>query len=213
MDALRDPGFRPVASENGSIPYFIEPTYELQAGEQLRFREAASYVETALAGRGYYRTIERERADLLLRMDASISEPISETQSYSEPVYVRRWGYSHVVRVPVRNEQGAVVGFTHSRIYEPPRNEFAGWTDRVRQTTVYEKSLSLTAYAFDDERNRGAERWTLNVSAIDQTSDLRSYLPLLVAAGMPYIGEQTQGQVIVRMRDDDEKIAFIRRGS
>ncbi len=211
VDALKDPDRVPTAPPGESIAYYIEPAYELEEGETLRFREAAGYVETALAGAGYHRTRDRSRAQVLLRMDAVISDPVSESRVYSEPIYVRRWGYSRTVRIPVRNDEGKIVGYRYSTIYEPPRTEFAGWTDRTRQTTVYEKALDLTAYEMRDGE-RGPELWTLRVSSVDESSDLRGYLPLLVAAAMPYVGGQTPGEVRVRMRDDHENVKFVRRG-
>ncbi|MCC5805532.1 MAG: hypothetical protein JJU00_04305 [Opitutales bacterium] len=211
VDALTDPDRIPTAPPGESIAFYIEPAYDLEEGETLRFREAAGYVETALAGAGYYRTRDRSRARVLIRMDAAISDPVSESRVYSEPIYVRRWGYSRTVRVPVRNEEGKVVSYRYSTIYEPPRTEFAGWTDRMRRTTVYEKALDLTAYEMRNGE-RGPEQWTLRVSSVDESSDLRSYLPLLVAAAMPYVGERTPGEVQVRMRDDHENVKLVRRG-
>ncbi len=211
VDALTDRGLVPTAPPGESIAFYIEPAYDLAEGETLRFREAAGYVETALAGAGYYRTHDRSRARVLVRMDAVISDPVSESRVYSEPIYVRRWGYSRTVRIPVRNEEGKVVSYRYSTIYEPPRTEFAGWTDRTRRTTVYEKTLDLTAYEMRNGE-RGPEQWTLRVSAVDESSDLRGYLPLLVAAAMPYVGEQTPGEVRVQMRDDHENVKLVRRG-
>lgn len=52
----------------------------------------------------------------------------------------------------------------------------------------------------------------MRVSSVDESSDLRGHLPMLVAAAMPYIGEQTPGEVRVRMRDDDERVKLVRSG-
>lgn len=211
VDALADTDRIPSAPPGESIAYYLEPAYELGEGESLRFREAAGFVETALAGAGYYRTRDRARARVLLIMDAAISDPVTESRVFSEPIYVRRWGYSRTIRVPIRDESGKITGFRHTTIYEPPRTEFVGWTDRTRRTTVYQKTLNLSAFALH-EGERGEDLWTVRVSSVDESSDLRGHLPMLVAAAMPYIGEQTPGEVRVRMRDDDERVKLVRSG-
>lgn len=210
VDALRDDRYIPPGSLEPSL-YYLTSAETMDRGESLRFREAAGFVETALAARGYARTQDRMRAQVIIEMDATLSDALRQTQNFSEPIYVRRWGYSRVLRVPIVNEQGRVTGFTYTRVFEPPRTELAGWVDRQRSITVFEKALTLSAF---EARNgeRGEELWTIRVAKVDESNDLRAALPHLAAGAYPFIGEQTAGKVTVRMRENDENLAFIRRG-
>jgi hypothetical protein len=210
VDALRDDRYIPPGSSEPTL-YYLTSAETMERGETLRFREAAGFVETALAARGYARTQDRARAQVIIKMDATLSDPVRQTQNFSEPIYVRRWGYSRVLRVPVVNESGQVTGFTYTRVFQPPRTELAGWVDRQRSITVFEKSLSLSAFE-SRSGERGAELWTVRVAKVDDSNDLRAALPHLAAGAYPFIGEQTEGQVTVRLRENDENLAFIRRG-
>ncbi|MCC5841058.1 MAG: hypothetical protein JJT96_13155 [Opitutales bacterium] len=210
VDALRDDRYIPPRSSEPTL-YYLTSADSMEQRETLRFREAAGFVETALAARGYARTQDRMRAQVIIEMDATLSDPQSQTQNFSEPIYVRRWGYSRVLRVPIVNERGQVTGFTYTRIIEPPRTELAGWVDRERRITVFEKALSLSAFEARSGE-RGAELWTIRVAKVDDSNDLRAALPHLAAGAYPFIGEQTEGKVTVRIRENDENLAFIRRG-
>ncbi len=175
------------------------------AGSQLRYLEAARYVERALVARGWQLQEDAAAADIIVSLRANLSEPLNETQRRSEPVYYETWGRSRYIRTPVFNENGKLIRYVGSYVWIPPRTYFAGYQDYSYNTIVYEKELELIA------RDReGEEVWTVAVATIDDSADLRSYIPLLAAAALPYLGETTDGAVMVKVREDDEKVKFLR---
>lgn len=192
----------PVAGETRT--FAIETPRGGEGGSQLRYREAADYVERALIARGWQEA-EADAANLLVQLEASVSNPLTETEVRSEPVYFETWGRSRYIRTPVFNEDGKVVRYVGSYVWSPPRTYFAGYNDYARNYTVYEKTLTITAVT-----QEGEEAWTVTVATIDESSDLRSYIPLLAAAALPYVGETTDGAVMVRLKADDEKVQYLR---
>jgi hypothetical protein len=84
----------------------------------------------------------------------------------------------------------------------PPRRELAGYRNIAYNVTVYEKSLVLIAHD-----TSGNEVWTIQMRLIDESSDLRKYLPLLASAALPYIGDTTEGEIVVKVSEKDETLA------
>ena len=174
-------------------------------GSRLRYREAADYVQRALVSRGWQVADQPEQADMVITLEAKVSDPLTETDYQMEPVYYRSWGQSRIVRTPVYDRAGKRVSYVATQIYIPPTTRFAGYQDYSRSYTVYEKSLLLTARS-----QAGDELWTLTVRTIDESSDLRSYIPLLAAAALPYVGDTTDGAVVVRIGEEDESVRYLR---
>jgi hypothetical protein len=199
VDALASPGAGP------GKRFVIEEPAGAEAGSRLRYREAADFVSRALVSRGWELVNQPSEAEMVISLSAKVSEPLNETERHMEPVYYRTWGYSRVVRTPVVDKSGNV-RHVATRVYVPPQTHFGGYAHYDRNVVVYRKSLDLTA-----RRPGGEELWTLSVRTIDESSDLRSYIPLLAAAALPYIGGTTDGVVVVSLREEDEAVRYLRQ--
>ena len=79
---------------------------------------------------------------------------------------------------------------------------------------VYEKYLRLTARqnAEGVEGRPPAEVWTIDATSEGETRDLRKTLPLLVAASIDFVGQDSKGQKTVRLQDADKDVAFVKKG-
>jgi hypothetical protein len=204
VDALASPA----AASLDNKTYVFRSGDPSIAADDLRFMETTMMVERALAERGYRRAAKEADATLLIFVEARMSGPLAATETWSDPVYLRSAGYSHVVRTPVYGADGKVTSYVSSRVYIPPQTEFAGYVNRQRQITVFEKGLYLSARLRKEDGAAGSELWTLSVITQDQSSDLRGYLPYLLAAAHPYIGQRTEGQVIVSIKDNESNRRF-----
>ncbi|MGC9453132.1 MAG: hypothetical protein ACP5I4_17000 [Oceanipulchritudo sp.] len=187
-------------------------TYELASATpgveegDLFFKEVARYLEPVLRENGYRRVEPGTEAGLRIAVDAHLSEPLVETRSYSDPVYVHTSGYSGAIRVPVLDSEGKVVRYRYYSYYEPPRMELSGWVHRDRQFTVYDKVLRLSAREILAGGSLSEELWTLTVSLRSDRSDYRSALPYLLVAARPYIGERTEGEEVILLKEDSEEV-------
>lgn len=208
VDALRDAGFDD--ARLADLTYYLQRGRQPDATPDLRFQESARLLEHTLGSKGMRRAESIDEADLLVRLDTGVSHPLTATETRSDPVYFRTSGYSRVVRTPVYGPDGKVVRYVSSRVWIPPTTEFAGYVERDRNVTVYDKSLTLSAWSQRDGEPEN-ELWTLSAMVRDQSSDLRGYLPYLLAAALPYIGTTTEGEVIVRLKEADESVEWIRR--
>lgn len=180
----------------------------------LRYKEAANYVKTALSGKGMYESPRPEKADVIIDVDYGIDPPRVKYETETYPVYAQVGGGVRYVRVPITDSQGRVVSYQTVPIYEPPRTEIIGYEEQVKPVIVYEKYLKVTARENKDsqEGRAPAEVWNVNVSAEDESKDLRKYLPILASATADYIGTNTEAKKPVKIKEDDEVVGFIKKG-
>ncbi len=76
------------------------------------------------------------------------------------------------------------------------------------------KQLHLRAYRrlTGDPASPPAEAWATDAFCDTEDRDMSAALPRLVAASMNYIGKDSAGTVIVRVKDDDRIVSALRTG-
>ncbi|MEX0322136.1 MAG: hypothetical protein AB3N63_08260 [Puniceicoccaceae bacterium] len=199
-------------SAGGSQSLGRGATYELVSDtpgveeSELFFKEVARALEPVLRNKGYSPAAEGSLPDFQIAVDAHLSEPITESQTYSEPVYSEFGGYMRSVRVPVVNAEGKVVRYAVSSYYVPRRSYHAGWVDQNRQYTVYDKILRLSARKILDEKTLSDEIWAITIQMRTESTDYRSALPYMLVAAGPYIGGHTDGEEVITITEDDDDL-------
>lgn len=194
--------------------YEIKSTNPRVDEASLRYKEVANYVKTALSGKGMYEAPDGAKADVVVNVDFGMESPRVKYETETYPIYAQVGGGVRYVQMPVTDRNGRVVGFQTVAVYDPPRTEIIGYEEQVKPVIVYEKYLKLSARE-NKEANEGrppAEVWSVNVSAEDESKDIRKYLPILASATADYIGTNTQEQKPIRIKEDDEVVGFIRKG-
>jgi hypothetical protein len=181
--------------------------------ENLRYREAAEFVRTALSGKGLYEAPNEERADMIVELDYGMEAPRTKVERVSTPVYAQVGGGVRYETVPVTDSRGNV-SFRNVAVYDAPRTELVGYDDVPRQVTIYEKYLKITARENKpaSEGRPPAELWSVHTSAEDESKDLRKYLPILASATVDYIGQDSSTQQVVKVKADGAGVGFIRKG-
>jgi hypothetical protein len=173
---------------------------------ELFFKEVARALEPVLRNKGYSPAVDGTLPDFQIAVDAHLSEPIVESQNYSEPIYAEGGGYMRHVRVPVVNADGQVVRYAVSSVYVPRRSYHAGWVDHNRQYTVYDKVLRLSAREIIDEKTLSDEIWAITIQMRTESTDYRSALPYMLVAAGPYIGGHTDGEEVITITEDDDDL-------
>lgn len=180
--------------------------------ENLRYKEAADFVRTALSGKGLYEAPNAEAADMIVELDYGLEAPRSKIERVSTPVYAQVGGGVRYDSVPVTDARGNV-SYRTVAVYEPPRTELIGYDDLPRQITIYEKYLRITARENKPaaEGRPPAELWSIHASAEDESKDLRKYLPIMASATVDYIGQDSTNQKLVKVRAEGPAVDFIRQ--
>ena len=80
--------------------------------------------------------------------------------------------------------------------------------------TTYEKYVRLTARENVPLSNAqpAAEIWRVDVASEGESRDLRKYLPILAAASIDYIGQDSHGQKTITLKDSDADVRFVKKG-
>ncbi len=203
---------KPKAEE--AISYEIKNRNPLVADDSLRYKEAAGYVKTALSGKGMYEAPPGVKPDLLLDLDYGVGPPQMRRETISEPVYITIPGQIRTERVQVGSDSQGRPIYQTITVQDPPTTEFAGFREYQITITVYEKYLKLSAKENKEqvEGRPPQEIWTVDVISEGETRDIRKTLPVLAAASIDYIGKDSQGQKVVRIKDTASDIAFVKKG-
>jgi hypothetical protein len=181
--------------------------------ENLRYREAAEFVKTALSGKGLYEAPSEDRADMIVELDYGMDAPRSKMERVSVPVYAQVGGGVRYDSVPVTDARGNT-SFRTVAVYDAPKSELIGYDDMPRMVTIYEKYLKITAREnkASSEGRPPAELWSIHATAEDESKDLRKYLPIMASATIDYIGQDSSSQQVVKVRADGPGVGFIRKG-
>lgn len=189
----------------------VSDTPGVEASE-LFFKEVSRFLSPVLSNQGYRAATNPETAEILISVDAHLSEPMVETESYSEPIYVETRGYMRSVRIPIVNQAGEIVGFSYASHWVPSHTTQAGWVERDRQITVYDKILRLSARQVLGVGNYSDEVWAISISLRSESTDYRSALPYMLVSAAPYIGKRTDGEEVILINEDNEDVIAFKAG-
>jgi len=203
---------KPNAEE--AISYKIRNTNPEISEDSLRHKEAVGYIRTALSGKGMYETTDATKADMVVDVDYGVGPPQLHRETVSEPVYVTLPGEVRTERVQVGTDRNGNPIYQTVTVQEPPRTEMIGYRDRIITTVVYEKHLRMSARENKPaaEGRPPSDIWTVDVTSEGESRDMRKALPVLAAASIDYVGKDSHGQKIIRLKDTDKDIAFVKKG-
>jgi hypothetical protein len=218
VDAIAKP-----SEVTGDVPppqsYQIRTTNPKMDEGSLRYKEVANYVKTALSGKGMYEAPRAEKADVVIDIDYGIDSPRVKFDTQVTPVYAETGGGVRYEQVPVFTRDPVTLkpilaGYRTEAIREPARQELLRFEDVVRPVIVYEKYLKISARSNKEavEGRAPPEVWSVNVSAEDESKELRKYLPILASATADYIGTNTKQETPVKLKENDEVVTFIKKG-
>ena len=193
VDAINNP-------ETGGHESFTLVSSNAEIGEEdLQFKEVARYVKTALSGNGLYEAPDAEHADMIVDIAYGISDSKIDFKTVSVPAY-----QAHVV--DPRDPSGAQ-GNGRRRLTVVIEQ-------KVIPITVHEKYLRLTARdnSSREFNEAPAQIWTIYIKHKDEDDDLRKFIPLMAAAAVDYIGENTENQKEIKLKETDDVVAFVREG-
>lgn len=197
-----------------AIAYKINNRNVQVAEDTLRYKEAVGFVRTALSGKGMYETTDATKADIVVNLDYGVGPPQIRRETVSEPVYITLPGQVRTERVQVGVDRNGNPIYQTVTYQDPPRTEFAGYRDYVITTVVYEKYLRMSALDTKPaaEGRPPSEIWTVDVTSEGESRDIRKTLPVLAAASIDYVGKDSHGQKVIRLKDSDKDVAFVKKG-
>ena len=151
---------------------------------------------------------------MIIDLDYGISPPEVRQEVRSEPVYRTIRGRTYVTTVVVGTDKAGNPIRQRVVHREPDRQEFVGFREYLVTNVYYEKYLRMSARENrrDGEGGIPPEVWTVAVSTEGQSDDLRKHLPILAAATIDHIAEDTRGRVDIKLKEDSPDIEFVKKG-
>jgi len=208
VDAIDNP------EANHGVSYRIAHQNPEGGETDLRAKEAAEWVKTALSGKGLYEAESMESADMIIELEYGMEEPRTKMSTISTPIYAEVGGGIRYIQVATRDKSGNVT-YKPVAVREPTSREYVGEQESVIVQTVYEKYMRISARQNpkDDETDGyGAQVWSVYVTNEDERDDLRKYLPVMASAAIEFIGENSETQQEVRLKDTDDVVTFVKKG-
>lgn len=195
------------AVEMGTGSYRISCASPEMDEHDIRFKEAAGYVKTALSSKGMYEAPLGVEPEMTVEVDFGIEGPIEVVE------YRTLSGMPVAATIDSRSKRSTAMGHN-----EPVAPVLITEIEHVQVpvvVTYYDKFLRITAredqhVVEGDAAPRTA--WSLVVANRDSNSDIREYLPLLVSAGMDAIGSESEQNKSVVLTAQDERVLFVKNG-
>lgn len=182
--------------------------------DSLRYKEVSDYVKTALSGKGMYEAPSVEAADLIIDIDYGMETPRMKYETVTTPIVVFQEGLPSREMVPIGTSATGQTIYKTVRVPGPQVRKIVGWKEETEPVVVYEKYLKVSARQNQEavEGRPPPEVWSVNVSAEDESQELRKYLPILASATADYIGTNTKREKSVAVHEDDDSVEFIKKG-
>lgn len=210
--------------------YDLGNTYVVLSGnpnvsiDSPEFNDYADQVERALSAKGYQRVGEEglSTAALGIYLTADISDPSKRYHEVKTGVYESPYALENQTAITRSgtNTSGGQSGGQPTPVPIPREELLAGYEKAGFATTVYTKHLNLTAvdlqkYMQDIAKvgNSTAtpkEVWSIEIETTGKPSNLAEVIPVMLAAGQPYVADSTQDVVRIKMNESDKRIDAIR---
>jgi hypothetical protein len=207
VDSTSQPPTKEIAS------YKLKTKVPPGEADSLRIQEATVFIKTALSGRGLYEAPNPDQADVVVDVDFGIEAPRVRMEITSVPVYAQTGGGVRYEQMPVLDAKGNATARTVP-VFDPPHTEMVGYQDVITPVSIYEKYLKISAHENKPatEGKPPLEIWSVSVTSEDESKDLRKYLPLLASASIGYIGKETNTQTVIKVKDTDPGVGFVKKG-
>lgn len=171
-----------------------------------QFETVSNYIKTILSSMGYFEAPNKREADLIIDIAFGVDQPHIEFElQKAAPPSARS-----MVNNPTRRLPEPARWHT----YTTPHGQILSNEDRIMPKTIYPKFLKIAASVNQplDSTSPRVEVWSVTTVNQDANPDLEKYLPLLAAASISYIGQKTNSQETVILRDKSQDVRFIRKG-
>ncbi len=165
-----------------------------------RFAGVVEHVHVALASRGMFEAPDPARADVIIEVDYGEHPPQTRVTTVSQPVMVQPTmggGY------PPGGYPGGYPGSNIDPVTGMPRSQVVMvQTQRVTYTT--EKYIRIRATENPKLKRRGdpppEQVWAVEATLEDESTNFEAALPAMIDAAIEYIGQNTGGQVTVKVQ-------------
>ena len=195
--------------------YNILPLVKGVDKDDLQFQEFSTYVDRALLMKGFQKAAANEEPEITIFLSYGISDPTERIAS--APVFGQTGGgttstFNATTTSNTYSNYGSTTGnaTTTGSVYTPPTFGVVG--SQTYSYSTYDRFLVLDAvdYMGFKETKKMKSLWKTTITSTGSSGDIRRVFPLLVAAAVPHIAENTGKQVSVVLTENKEVVKEIK---
>lgn len=178
------------------------------------YQEAAKVVRHALATKGLTEAAGVTEPDLVIAFSCRVGPAVTRRTIENQAIYVTIPGRIRTETVQVGTGPDGTPIVQTITIQDPPTQVVDGYREIPVGRTTSTKHLRITALQNTptSRADQPVVAWRLESVFDGEEQDLRKLLPVLAAASMVYLGKNSDGVAIIRMRESDADVKSIRRG-
>lgn len=187
--------------------YVIRVSPAVAKADSLRAQHLAAQVRAALGSRGLYEAPPNTTPDVVVVIDCGVLPPEMQPKRLPSSLHGTEPIFMPPDRVQVGTDENGQPVYRRREIYRTREGYF-------EMVPVFEKYLRVVAQESAPRvEGRGpTEIWRVDVTIESESHDLRSALPVLVAAGIDHLGTDSRGQKTVRIKETDAAVQGVKRG-
>ena len=169
------------------------------------------FVKRGLSMSGYHQASDLDTADIIVDIACGAEEPRLETVTYTEAVAIetlRDTGIFYDRETPNMSNEDPGDTFEAA----PAVLDTLDYEERTTEIKFYEKYLRVSARVVKMEigTENSDRAWTVIATTTDDSASIRRHLPILTAAFVRYVGEQTNAPLRISLESDDPIAASIK---
>jgi len=190
--------------------YYLFPGKKGVSASDLQFKEFATYTHRALQYKGFIPASGLNEADVAVFLYYDVSDPSERQYTYSTPIFGQ-------TGVSSSRTYGSLYSYGNSATYSgtttyTPTYGVVGSSQHSGTYVSFTRYISLNALDLDAYRANHEERqvWKTDIFSSGSSGDLRKAFPVMIAAAMRYIGENTGQQIKVSLYEDDRRAEAVK---
>lgn len=197
--------------------FVIAPLNEGIDKSDLQFREYAKYVSRAMAAQGFIEGNDPLECDFILLLAYGISDPEERQVTYNQPIFGQTGVSSKTTTGNMYgsastwgNTTSGSANYSDTTTYTPSYG-ITGYIPQTVNITRYHRYIYLYAQDWREDVDSAKRlRWKLHIDSTGSSGDLRKVFPVILSAAQQYLGQNTQGDIELKIFEDDPRINVIK---
>lgn len=194
----------PLAEQKRS--YVIIPGDASVPITDLQFQEYAGYLVNALNSQGFTMADTVDAAEIVITLNYGIGDPVTTTTTGVLPVFGQT-GTASSTTTGTATTVGNRTNINATTANNPSYG-ITGYVPTTRSETSFTRFVQVIA--FDSDVYRQTEEiiqvWRTTIVSTGTSGDLRRVFPVLIAAGSTFLGEDSNQQQSINIRECDEAV-------
>ena len=186
----------------------------VDASNRALYQETAKVVRNALASKGLTEAAGATEPDLVIAFSYRAGPAVTRRTIENRALYVTIPGRIRTETMQVGTNPNGTPIIQTITIQDPPTQVLDGYQEIPVDVTTSTKQLRMTALKNTptSRPDQPVVAWRLESVFNGEEQDLRRLLPVLAAASMVYLGKNSGGIAVLRMKETDPDVRTLKRG-